>query len=414
MNPFVAHFAADLPSGAGNGALRQHLALRRAGVDSRIYFNFGEALDPTIVPAYQNQSFYWRNAVAITKWWKRRREAVGGNIISPYWARRTPIQAFGELPSVINLHWIAQWLDLPSFFGSLPAGMPVVWTIRDLIPITGGCGYPDECEGFTRQCGNCPQLKTPRPNDASHRFFKAKAHLYEKSNLHFVGNSEWTTAQVRRSALAKHAKSIRTIHNGLDVEQYKPVEKSIARKALRIPEGRFVVGFACLDVNEKRKGAKQLMEALKAFPSKEIILLVLGTGKWPASEFETITIGSLFSPRLQSVFYSALDVFAMPSMDETFGNTAIEAMACQTPVVAYSTGGLADIITNGETGLMERDIGSIAGLTQMLSWMQTHPMERAAMGIAARQRVVEKFSDALMARRYMSFYQELTLNEFAS
>lgn len=387
--------------------MRQHLALRRTGVDSRMYFDVGESMDSNMIPAFQNRSFLRRNIMALASYWQRRREAQGGVLFSPRWVRRTSLRALCEMPTVVNLHWVSKWLDLPSFFGSLPQEFPVVWTIRDLIPITGGCGYPGECERFTQECGNCPQLKSPCPQDASHRFFRAKAQLYQQANLHFVGNSEWTTAQIRRSGLGKLARTIRTIHNGLDPQEYQPVEKSVARKALGVPEGRFVIGFACLDFHEKRKGAAILMEALKSFPSREIVLLILGAGKWPESGVDTITLGSVRSPRLQSVFYSALDVFAMPSMAETFGNTTLEAMACQTPVVAYPAGGVADVVVDGETGLMDSEIGSVAGLVRMLRSMWKHPAERVAMGIAGRQRAITTFSDTLMGRRYAEMYEEL-------
>jgi len=107
------------------------------------------------------------------------------------------------------------------------------------------------------------------------------------------------------------------------------------------------------------------------------------------------------------LYYSALDVFAMPTQVETFGLVALEAMACETPVVCYPAGGLADVVADGLTGLIEPEPGSISGLVRMLQWMWKHPTERAAMGIAARQRAVDKFSDSLMARGYMKLYSEL-------
>jgi glycosyltransferase involved in cell wall biosynthesis len=311
------------------------------------------------------------------------------------------------VPNLVNLHWVARWLDMPSFFRSLPSEIPVVWTLHDLIPITGGCHYPGECPGFTLECGNCPQQKHPHRNDATHKFHRLKEQWYQRMNLHLVGNSEWTTAQAMQSSLARYAKSIQTIHYGLDVEQFKPVPKDVARRALGIAEGKFVVGFSCLDFYEERKGAALLMEALKSIPAGNVVLLVLGAGKWPAGEVETIPMGSLGSPRLQSVFYSALDVFAMPSLVETFGNVAMEAMACETPVVAYPAGGLADVLADGETGLYEREVGSVEGLARMLQWMWQHPAERVTMGMAGRQRVIKNFSDALMAKRYAKLYQEL-------
>lgn len=409
----IAHFTSQLPGGANIAGRRLHEALRRNGLDSKFYYGTGESNDPDVIPMFQNKTFFWRNVAALATSWRSRREAPGGFVTSPGWIRKTPIQAIGKLPLVVNLHWVTRWLDLPSFFNSLPPGMPVIWTLHDLIPITGGCHYPGECDGFTKQCGDCPQQKRPRPHDATYNFFRTKARWYEKINLHFVGNSEWTTAQARRSALVKLARSVRTIHYGMDVSQYQPVDKLAARKALRIPEGKFVVGFACSDFHEKRKGAELLLQALAAFPAGEVVLLVLGGGQWPrnATPIETIQMGSIGSPRLQSAFYSALDVFAMPSQVETFGNVAMEAMACETPVAAYPAGGLADVVADGETGLIERETGSVSGLARMLQWMWKHPSERTAMGIAGRQRVIRHFSDSLMARRYTELYHELVPGE---
>ena len=405
----VAHFTSQLAGGANIAAQRLHLALCRAGMKSVLHFGTGEAIDSTMVPAFQNRTFFLRNAVALANSWRGRREAKGGFVTSPRWIRKTPIQRFGTLPKVINLHWVARWLDLPSFFGSLPPGLPVVWSLHDLIPITGGCHYPGECDHFTRRCGNCPQQRRPGPLDDTYKFFCIKDRCYSGKNLHLIGNSEWTTSQIRRSGLAKHAVSIRTIHCGLNAEQYKPVDKLCARRALEISDDRFVVGFGCSDFSEERKGAALLLEALKNPLSEKTLLLTFGAGKWPsANGVDTMQLGPLNSPQLQCLFYSALDVFAVPSRVETFGNVAMEAMACETPVIAYAAGGLTDVVADHETGLLEPEIGSVAGLVRMLQWMWKHPKERVSMGIACRQRVIENFSDSLMASRYTKLYHELT------
>ena len=97
----------------------------------------------------------------------------------------------------------------------------------------------------------------------------------------------------------------------------------------------------------------------------------------------------------------------MPSLVETFGLVALEAMSCETPTISYTAGGLADVVSNGETGLVEKNIGSVEGLAQMLLWMKDHQSERFSMGMAARQRVISKFTDSLMANRYAEMYQEI-------
>jgi glycosyltransferase involved in cell wall biosynthesis len=409
MSLSVAHFSTLLAGGSGIAAQRLHRGLLGLGADSHLVYGDGSTSDPTCRGAYQNQSFVRRNLAAIRTSIQNRKTSEGGFVTGPGWIRPTPLHDTGLQPDIVNLHWVARWLDLPSFFHSLPQNQPVVWSIHDLIPITGGCHYPKECDHFSKECGNCPQQKSPHPRDDTHKNFRIKKRLYEGSNLHFVGNSTWTTEQIHRSALGKCAKSITTIPLGLDPLQYAVIHKSVARQALQIPEGKFVIGFACSDFHEKRKGADLLLKALESLPSDNILLLIFGSGKWPqnAGCYQTISMGSIGSPRFQSLYYSALDVFVMPSLVETFGLVALEAMACGTPVAAYTAGGLADVVEDGVDGLMEREVGSVSGLLRMLTWMMEHPSEREAMGRMARKSVEEKFSSALMASRYLDLYQSL-------
>jgi len=406
----IAHFASELSGGANIAARRLHEALRKSGVESYFFHGTGIPPDKSYISLFENKSFIRRNQAALATSWRSRMGCSEGFVTSPRWIRKTPIQESGKYPAIVNLHWVARWLDLPSFFASLPDNIPVVWSLHDLIPITGGCHYPGECDGFMKQCGDCPQQRYPHAFDASRTFFNIKKDWYDRINLHFVANSRWTAAQTNRSALGKLAKSVHVIHYGLDVQQYIPVDRTIAKAALKIPEGKFVIGFSCSDFHEKRKGAHLLLEALKDLPSDNVMLLVLGGGNWPRDQgrFETISLGSLNTPRLQSIFYSALDVFAAPSKVETFGNVAMEAMACATPVVAYSAGGLADVLVNGETGLVEPECGNIKKFAAMLKWMSQHSSERILMGRAARERVLMKFTDTRMASEYQKLYYDIS------
>ena len=409
MSISVAHFSTLLAGGSGIAAQRLHQGLLGLGAGSHLVYGDGSTSDPTCRGAYQNQTFIRRNLAAIWTSNQNRMTLEGGFVTGPGWIRPTPLRDTGLQPDIVNLHWVARWLDLPSFFHSLPQNQPVVWSIHDLIPITGGCHYPKDCDHFRKGCGNCPQQKHPHSWDVTRRNFQIKRELYQGANLHFVGNSTWTTEQIQRSALANHARSITTIPLGLDPALYAPIDKAVAREALQIPEGKFVIGFACSDFHEKRKGADLLLKALESLPSEKILLLIFGSGKWPqdAGRYQTISMGSIGSPRFQSLYYSALDVFVMPSLVETFGLVALEAMACRTPVVTYAAGGLTDVVEDGVDGLMEWEVGSVAGLARMISWMMEHPAERSEMGRMARKAVEEKFSVSLMACRYLDLYHKL-------
>jgi glycosyltransferase involved in cell wall biosynthesis len=312
---------------------------------------------------------------------------------------------------VLNFHLLFRWLDLPSFFSSIPQGLPVVWSLHDLHPATGGCIHPHDCQHFTTHCHDCPNLKKPWNRDRSWHEFNLKDRLYRDLNLHIVGNSEWTTAQARRSALMRHAKSFHTIWPGVDAKEFTCVEKSCARQALGLPTKTFLVGFSCMDFSDPNKNAALLLESVRELAGQsEITLLVCGGGKLPDFDrkFEVVELGMAQSPRMQSIFYSACDVFAVPSCVESFGLTALEAMACGTPVVAFRTGGLAELVVDGKTGLLADLTAGASGLTAALSWMSSHPIERQNMGNAARQRVEQEFCVKLMAERYAELYRSLT------
>ena len=408
----VRHFVTELTGGTGVASLRLHSELMRQGIHSRLHYRVGSANGSHVTVDQRNRSRLWRlyERYVISRRW-RQQNPNRGIFIHSRWIYRSRLSDFGTVPDIVNLHLLFRWLDLPSFLSSIPEGLPVVWSLHDLHPATGGCIHPHECQHFTNHCHDCPNLKKPRNRDRSWHEFNLKDRLYRGLNLHIVGNSEWTTAQARRSALMRHAKSFQTIPPGLDIEAFTRVEKSFARQALRIGRQKFVVGFACPDLSDPNKGAALLLETLRALVSQsEITLLVCGGGKLPDidEKFELIELGPTHSPRLQSVFYSACDVFAVPSRIESFGLTALEAMACGTPVVAFRTGGLAELVVHEKTGLLADLAVGAPSLFEALSWMIHHPGERQNMGSAARLRVEREFSASLLAHRYAELYQSLT------
>jgi glycosyltransferase involved in cell wall biosynthesis len=407
----VSHYTTELKGGAGVAAQRLHQALLRSGSSSQFFYRLGETEVAHCSRDRSLDTFAGRLRTTLAMSREHRRWAVGGFVTSPGWIGRTPVSRFGNLPEVVNLHWVSRWLDLPSFFGSLPAGLPVVWSLHDMNPLTGGCHHAGECTQFTNHCGYCPQLKHPGARDHAARWFDSKERCYAGLNLHIVGNSEWTSTQASRSALMQRAKSCHSIPLGLDTREFAPVEKTCARQALGLGASRFVVGFSCADLSDHNKGGSLLLEALRVLSQgTEITMLASGGGQLPRSEgqFDVMGLGSIQSARMQSIFYSACNVFVVPSRIESFGLTALEAMACGTPVVAFRAGGLPEVVAHQETGLLADEVGSVPALLEALRWMRQHPPERTAMGTAARRRVEKQFSDELMASRYAKLYGSLT------
>lgn len=316
------------------------------------------------------------------------------------------------MPQIVNLHWISRWIDQPAFFASIPEDLPVVWSLHDMNPLTGGCHHALACNRFVEHCQWCPNLRRPGRRDAAWRYFRIKMRAYRRLNLHVVGNSTWTTAQATRSALMRVAKSVRTIPLGIDTEEYAPVDQQQARDALRIKPEEFAICFASAEISNRNKGLKVLGEAIRGLGAEQpLALIVFGAGKVPpfGKSVRVISLGTVSSPAVQCIAYSAADVFVMPSLVESFGLTALEAMACARPVVAFRTGGLPDLVEHGCTGLLEEEVESVDALQRALKWMRQHPDERRRMGLAGRMRVSREFTVELMAKRYADLYSGLLL-----
>jgi glycosyltransferase involved in cell wall biosynthesis len=410
----VRHFVTELTGGTGVASLRLHSELVRQGIDSRLQHRFGSSNVANVTTDSRHRSRLWHlcGRYVIARRW-RQQNSGRGIFIHSRWIYPSRLRDFGSIPDVVNLHLVFRWLDLPSFFSSIPEGLPVVWSLHDLHPVTGGCIHPHDCHNFTKYCHNCPNLERPRNHDRSWHEFNLKDRFYRRLNLHIVGNSEWTTAQARRSALMRHVNSFHTISPGVDTKEFTCVEKSCARQALGVASKTFVVGFSCMDVSDPNKNAALLLESIQELARQsEITLLVCGGGKLPDFDrkFKVMELGIANSPRLQSIFYSACDVFVVPSRVESFGLAALEAMACGTPVVAFRTGGLAELVVHDKTGLLADALVGAPGLIEALSWISRHPVERQNMGRAARHRVEQEFAATSMAQRYAELYRSLVVS----
>jgi N-acetyl-alpha-D-glucosaminyl L-malate synthase BshA len=103
---------------------------------------------------------------------------------------------------------------------------------------------------------------------------------------------------------------------------------------------------------------------------------------------------------------SISDLFLLPSMQESFGLAALEAMACEVPVVASCVGGLGEVIEHGRTGFLH-DLDDLEGMADSGVALLTDPAFHRAIAVAGRRVVAERFCADLIVPRYEDFYTEL-------
>lgn len=401
----------DRYGGASIAAYRQHTALRDAGVDSMMRVRFKTTNDPTVEEFYPPSTWRLRTArIARRQWkaWRRRRAAIIGEMfdaISEYGGNE-----LSQLPDVdlINLQFAWDFIDYTKFFQIIPQEIPVVVTMHAMSDFTGGCSYTGGCTRFHERCGNCPKLEKRDDNDFSRQEWNHRRNAFAgrpAEKLHFVADSHWLAAEARKSGLlAAHPVSV--IHYGLDPTIFRPLERKFARSVFGIPHEARVVSFAAAAVDDQRKGMKYLLEAIAGMDEKTF-LLTWGKSHLPPMEgISHLHLGALDSEHLMALAYNASDVFAMPSLEEAFGQTALESIACGTPVAAFGAGGIIDTVRHEETGL----IASVGDSDELRAAM-VRLMEDSDLWESCSNKGVEiarnEFSMQLNAERYIDLYKSM-------
>ncbi len=205
---------------------------------------------------------------------------------------------------------------------------------------------------------------------------------------------------------------IRIIPSGVDTGYFRPPapeERAAARLVLGIASGAVAAGT--VGMLEARKGHRYLLEAI-ARMAGDVVCLIAGDGSL-RDELEELarTLGienrTRFVGRIEDsrAFLWALDIFVFPSLWEGLGVAAIEAAACGLATVASGAGGIVEVVSHGETGIVVAPADSSA-LACAIERLAASPADRAAMGDAARSRAVTMFAMSGMAERTLALYRE--------
>lgn len=420
MNPIrVLHIATDdAIGGAGRAAYRLHTGLRHIGHESRMLVSRRRSADP-----------YVRRFDAPVSWssrlrrrlgpWRTRRALTSYRDTRPWSpeefsdARAWPtVEQAPEIREcdVINLHYVAGFLDLERFFKNIPELVPVIWTLHDMNLITGGCHYDLACGRYQKECGTCPQLGSHRENDLSRRVWRRKQAFFNRlqaDRLHLVAPSRWLANIAKNSPLLAGKFGVTVIPNGLDVDSFAPRDKDFSRRVLGIPRESLVVLFVAENVKNRRKGFDLLLEALphlQDLPDLHLVSVGKGGAELDAA-VPHLPLSYTGEERLLSLVYSAADVFVLPSRQDNLPSTVLEALSCGVPVVGFRVGGVPELIRPGVTGTLARpeDPGSLAtAIREILSDSEA----RSGMAAECRRTAVLDYTVDTQVQRYAELYRE--------
>ncbi|MGD1929145.1 MAG: glycosyltransferase family 4 protein [Leptolyngbyaceae cyanobacterium] len=408
----------DTVGGASRGAYWVHQALIQLGINSKMLVGHRSSKDPTILgPQYLTISqkiLYELNSYIDTFPLKSYKNKTS-DLFSP--ATRgiellDNIKSFN--PDVINLHWTCESFLKPETLKLLDK--PIVWTLRDMWPMTGGCHYSYDCLEYTRNCGSCPQLGSKNPKDISWKLIRRKEKAWQDLNLSLIAPSQWMADCASKSRLF-HKSRIEIIPSGVDLDKtFYPRCRQTLRQVLGLPNDHYILLFVAIKAfDDKRKGWKYLLTALQRLSQqglrKPLQMVIIGNETKPNFnlDFPVRALGSLKDDLTLSLFYGASDVLVVPSLQDNLPKVPIESFACGTPVVAFDTTGLKDVIDHKLNGYLAKCFDS-QDLSQGISWVLDNPQRHQSLCDSARRKAKQNFSVIGQAESCLAYYQSLVTN----
>ncbi len=406
--------------GAARAMQRLHQALVEQGHQSR--FLVGRSTHPEDPLVH----LIWDEVAGFSTLGNRIKSRLGNQLeryigIHP-WANQNNLRI-----SDTELYRWADIIDLRNLFGgyfnlwsipALSAGKPVVWRMPDLWAVTGHCAYPYDCQRWKTGCYCCPlltrqgqQIVEPKPTilDGTRRVWRAKRDIYSRSCLHVIVTTRWMRDQVSESIL-QNARSINIISNGVNLEVYKPRNRAETRRQLGLDTDAKILLWAAGGKGNYRKGyhlAYQALEEIQANSENPPWLITMG-GEEGWSHPETLQrvrhFGYVRDAEQQARIYAAADAFLATTLADGQPQTALESLACGTPVIAFDIGPMPELVIEGRTGVIAPQT-TAASLAKAIQASLIEEDRVSSLRISSRSYAEEHFDLRVQTQKYITLYE---------
>lgn len=396
----------DINGGAARAAYRIHHALRRQGVFSKMMVSNAAASDWTVEGPEGKTSKVLSKlrgplAGLLTQTLKTGNPILHSPaVLRSRWSERLNVSDV----DVIHLHWINGEMMSIADIGKFKK--PVVWTLHDMWAF---CGAEHVASDHRSRDGYKANNRPTHENGFDlNRWTWERKLKHWKRPMHIVAPSRWLADCVGQSTLM-HEWPVTVIPNAIDTDVWQPVDKALARELLHLPRDVPLLLFGAWGgTNEHHKGFDLLQAALTHLHGQLTGLELVVFGQPPPKEpvvmgFPIHYAGHMHDDVSLRLLYSAADVMVIPSRIDNLPNTGLEAHACGTPVVAFDTCGLPDIVKHRETGYLAKAFDS-EDLATGVHWTLQNKMINNVLGQAARARAVNLWSYGVVSSLYIEAY----------
>jgi glycosyltransferase involved in cell wall biosynthesis len=352
----------DVSGGAARYVMRLHESLLRFNVDSLVLVMNKESDSKTVIEI--KKSFFKNFSSVIDK--------IPSSIFNIKSKNKFSSGMFNDFisseinkisPDIVHLHWINN--GMISIKSLKKIKYPLFWSVLDMWPFSGGSHY------------NYNDINS---SFLSKYLLKLKTQVYSKINFTPIAISQWIKDEIIKSG-TMHGKDIKIVYPSLNLNQYKPIDKYFSRKLFNLPKIKNLILFGAMNsTKDLRKGFDILISALKLIDDNDFIstteIVVFGSSNADFAldlKFKVNFLGKLksdygiYDGSSLSALYSCANITIAPSIQEAFGQVAIESLACGVPVIAFDNTGLTDIITHKHDGFLCKN-GDIEDLSKGIVW----------------------------------------------
>lgn len=403
----ILHITTHHTGGAALATFRLHLALLDSGVNSRVltldggidekhivrYKPFLDFRQPKGLARLTKSALYKLN-IGMGRYWRMHDEARKGHEcqytypVSPYRIENHPLVKWAN---IIHLHFCDDFINYPTFFKRVKK--PIVWTLHDIGIGYGGFHYNNDYERLLSYF-----------NLIENEFISIKKEaLLNADNIHLVSLSQEMYDFTKGIDYIK-GKPNTIIPNSVDTNCFLSLDRYKSRDDLGLPQEKIILLFVSEYVETLSKGLNLLKQVIASLNNTNILLGIVGNYNKETPLKDTIDtryFGKISDPETMSKLYSASNYLVVPSSQESFGQTPLEAMACGTPVVVFPTGAMKDYVLP-QYGVVCKDC-SLEALKDGIE----EALNKSYDGYQLRKYVTDNFSPSKIAQMYITVYKSI-------
>ena len=285
---------------------------------------------------------------------------------------------------IIHLHWVNNYVDLPSFFQKVRK--PVIWTLHDENLFYGIAHHHKS-------------ILPNNPLEIKYRDIKRRA-IQNAANLTIVFLSKMMYDKFGGEDFIGNRKKI-IINNAVNANSFVPHNREKMRDKYNVDREKTVFAIMANDIGDPNKGLKVLSESLCEIDPDRFEILAIGGNPQNVHYPLVHSVGNISSQSVLSELLSSADYFAMPSYQEAFPQSPMEAMACGLPVVAFPVSGTYEMM-NENNGVVCDDFTKKSlkgGITRLLS--------KKYDANCIRQDMINRFAPEIIAQKYFALYNSI-------